>query len=91
MAYTRDQFEAMFQLVTALSHQCIRVDFDEMMNWCEKIVGPDSLTDPQRKEDLENLRNIMHAWKDMQSAIVRHGVPVRNPRGAPRPGEDPGQ
>lgn len=82
MAYTKQQFEAYFQLMSALSHQIIKIDFEEMRNWVDKIVGPDSIHSEQRMEDLTNLQHVIGAFTQMQGIIRQHGVPVRDPRNA---------
>lgn len=80
MAYTKMQFEANFQLVSALAHQIIKVDFDEMLVWVDKIVGPDSVKSEQRRQDLANLHGVLGGFQAMANVIREHGIPVRDPR-----------
>lgn len=77
-AYDQAQFEQAFQLVTAISHQIVKVDFDEMTIWIEKILGPKAVNDEQRRKNLDNLRNVMSQFKEMQKTLFENGIPVRN-------------
>ena len=78
MAYDKRQFEAAFQLITAISNQIIKVDFDEMENWIEKILGPRSLKDDEVKGNLENLKTVMQSYVVMSTILRTHGIPVRD-------------
>ncbi len=80
MAYTKPQFEAYFQLMSALSHQMLKIDFGEMIVWVDKIVGPDALHSDQRKQDLLNLHSVIGGFIEMQKIVRKHGIPVRDPR-----------
>jgi len=78
MAYDKNQFEAAFQLITAISHQIIKVDFQEVENWVEKIMGPQSLKDEATKINLNNLKTVMQSFVVMNRILREHGVPVRD-------------
>jgi len=79
MAYTQAQFEAIFQTVTAVSHQIVKIDWEEMRVWVDKIVGPDSVKNPDRMEDLQNLQIAIGAFGKMQDVLRETGIPIRNP------------
>lgn len=78
MAYDNQQFEAAFQLITAVSHQIIKIDFPEMEIWVDKLLGPRSLKEEETKKNLENLKTVMRQYVTMQEVLRIHGIPVRN-------------
>jgi hypothetical protein len=78
MAYDKAQFEAAFQLITAVSHQIIKIDFEEMEVWVEKLMGPKALKDEETKKNLNNLRTVMRSYTTMKEVLRIHGVPVRD-------------
>ncbi len=78
MAYDNQQFEAAFQLITAVSHQIIKIDFGEMEIWVDKLLGPRALKEEDTKKNLENLKTVMHQFGTIQEVLRIHGVPVRN-------------
>jgi len=76
--YQKNQFEAAFQLVTAVSHQIIKIDFEEMEVWIDKIMSAKTLKDPDAKTNHENLKQVMQAYQQMQGVLLNAGVPVRD-------------
>ncbi len=78
MAYDNQQFEAAFQLITAVSHQIIKIDFEEMTNWMDKLLGPRALKEEDTKKNLENLKTVMRQYVTMQEVLRIHGIPVRD-------------
>lgn len=78
MAYDNAQFESCFQLITAVSHQIIKIDFEEMSNWMDKLLGPRSLKEEDTKKNLENLKTVMRQFTTMQEVLRVHGIPVRD-------------
>ncbi len=78
MSYNSEQFEAAFQLITAVSHQIIKIDFSEVENWVDKLMGSNALKDPEIKKNMENLKGVMKAYRVMQKTLLTNGVPVRN-------------
>ncbi len=78
MAYDNQQFEAAFQLITAVSHQIIKIDFVEMEIWVDKLLGPRALKEEDTKKNMENLKTVMHQFVTLQEVLRVHGIPVRN-------------
>jgi hypothetical protein len=78
MAYTKQQFEAAFQLITAVSHQMIKIDFKEVETWVDKLMGPEALTDEQRKDNMNRLKEVLQQFGNMQQVLLQFGVPVRD-------------
>lgn len=78
MSYDQAQFEATFQLITAVSHQIIKIDFVEMGSWMDKLLGPRSLKDEDTKKNMENLKTVMRQFVTMQEVLRIHGIPVRD-------------
>jgi len=78
MSYDNQQFEACFQLITAVSHQIIKIDFEEMSAWMDKLLGPRSLKEEDTKKNLENLKTVMRQYMTMQEVLRIHGIPVRD-------------
>ena len=78
MAYDKNQFEAAFQLITAVSHQIIKVDFQEVENWVEKILGPSALKDDEIRGNLNHLKTVMQSFIVMDRIVREHGIPVRD-------------
>lgn len=78
MAYDNQQFESAFQLITAVSHQIIKIDFVEMGSWVDKLLGPRSLKEEETKKNLENLKTVMRSFVTMQEVLRVHGIPVRD-------------
>lgn len=78
MAYDQAQFEACFQLITAVSHQIIKIDFAEMENWMDKLLGARSLKEEDTKKNMENLKTVMRQFVTMQEVLRIHGIPVRD-------------
>jgi len=78
MAYDSPQFEATFQLITAVAHQIIKIDFQEMGNWVDKLLGPRALKDEETKKNLDNLKTVMRQFVTMQEVLKIHGIPVRD-------------
>lgn len=78
MQYSKEQFEAAFQLITAVSHQIIKIDFAEMEIWVGKLMSAKALTDPVSKTNLENLKAVLQEFQKMQSTLMGRGIPVRD-------------
>jgi hypothetical protein len=78
MAYNKQHFEAGFQLITAISHQIIKIDFTEMEVWVDKLMGNKALTDDTAKENMQNLKAVMANFGQMQQVLLQRGVPVRD-------------
>jgi len=78
MAYDNQQFESCFQLITAVSHQIIKIDFEEMEIWIDKLLGPRALKEEDTKKNMENLKTVMHQFVTMQQVLKIHGIPVRD-------------
>jgi conjugal transfer/entry exclusion protein len=78
MAYSKQQFEAGFQLITAVSHQIIKIDFKEIEIWIDKMMGAKALTDETAKENMQNLKAVMSNFGQMQQVLMQRGVPVRD-------------
>lgn len=78
MAYTKEHFEAAFQLITAVSHQVIKIDFEEVVIWIDKLMKADSMTDPEVKRNLVSLKNVMREFSNLQQTLYNDGIPVRN-------------
>ncbi len=76
--YDKPQFEAAFQLITAISHQMVKIDFISMEQWVDKLVGPETLNDPARHEAMLHLKTVMRRYHEMQQVLVEHGIPVRD-------------
>lgn len=76
--YEKPQFEAAFQLITAISHQIIKVNFKDVEAWVDKLMGQDALTDPEKRRNLDNLKTVMRQYHQMQAVLMEHGIPVRN-------------
>ena len=76
--YDKPQFEAAFQLITAISHQMVKIDFNSMEQWVDKLVGPEALNDPARHEAMMHLKTVMRRFDEMQQVLVEHGIPVRD-------------
>jgi hypothetical protein len=76
--YEKPQFEAAFQLVTAVSHQIIKIDFAEMEVWIDKLMSAKGLDDPEVKRNHENLKAVMQQYRSMQEVLMVSGVPVRD-------------
>jgi len=78
MAYEQAQFEAAFQLTTAVAHQIIKIDFQEMEIWVDKLLGPRALKEAETKKNLDNLKIVMRQFAEMQDVLKVHGIPVRD-------------
>lgn len=78
MGYSSEQFEAAFQLITAVSHQIIKIDFSEVESWVDKLMSAKSLKDPEAKKNMANLKQVMQSYRVMQKTLLDSGVPVRN-------------
>lgn len=78
MAYEKWVFEQAFQLITAVSHQIVKIDFNEMEEWIDKIMGPKSLTDDQAKANMHRLKHVMRGFAEMRQVLVDYGIPVRD-------------
>jgi hypothetical protein len=76
--YDKPQFEAAFQLVTAISHQMVKIDFNSMEQWVDKLLGQEALSDPARHEAMMHLKTVMRRYDEMQQVLVEHGIPVRD-------------
>jgi len=76
--YEKPQFEAAFQLITAISHQMVKIDFNSMEQWVDKLVGPEALNDADRHEQMINLKTVMRRFHEMQQVLIDHGIPVRD-------------
>jgi len=76
--YNREDFEAAFQLITAISHQVIKIDFQEMDRWVGKMLEVKAIADKTTKDNLDDLRHVMKAFHELQLELYRHGIPVRN-------------
>jgi hypothetical protein len=76
--YDKAQFEAAFQLVTAISHQMVKIDFNSMEQWVDKLLGQEALDDPERHEAMMHLKTVMRRFDEMQKVLVEHGIPVRD-------------
>ena len=76
--YEKPQFEAAFQLITAISHQIIKIDFIEMEVWVDKLMGAEALNDPEVKKNHENLKGVLQAYTAMQRTLMQKGIPVRD-------------
>jgi hypothetical protein len=78
MEYSKEQFESAFQLITAVSHQIIKIDFQAVEVWIDKIMSAKAVTDEGSKENMLNLKQVMQQYKVMQDTLLNSGVPVRN-------------
>jgi len=78
MSYTKEHFEAAFQLITAVSHQIIKIDFAEMTVWIDKLMKADAISDPEVKKNLDSLKNVMKQFYSLQQTLWDDGIPVRN-------------
>ncbi len=78
MTYSNQEFESAFQLVTAVSHQVVKVDFAEMENWVDKLLGPRALKEKDTKVNLDNLKTVMRSFAIMQEVLRTNGIPVRD-------------
>ena len=78
MPYDKQQFEAAFQLLTAVSHQVIKIDYMEIGNWVQKIMGPEALNDPEKQDNMDRLITVLQAYGAMQQVLLEKGVPVRD-------------
>jgi hypothetical protein len=76
--YDKPQFEAAFQLVTAISHQMVKIDFNSMEQWVDKLLGQEALSDPDRRDAMVHLKTVMRRFDEMQQVLVEHGIPVRD-------------
>jgi len=78
MQYSKEQFEAGFQLITAISHQIIKIDFKEIEGWIDKLMGNKALTDETARDNMQNLKAVMNNFDQMQQVLLQRGVPVRD-------------
>ena len=76
--YDKAQFEAAFQLITAISHQMVKIDFNSMEQWVDKLMGQDALDDSEKREAMIHLKTVMRRYHEMQQVIIEHGIPVRD-------------
>ena len=76
--YDKPKFEAAFQLITAVAKQIVQIDFDSVEQWIDNLMGPKSLKDPEAKQNMENLKAVMRAFKQMQATLNERGIPVRD-------------
>ena len=78
MSYEKNQFEAAFQLITAISHQVIKIDFQEVERWVDKIMGPEAINDEVRRDNMNRLKEVLQQYHNMQQVILQFGIPVRD-------------
>jgi len=76
--YEREHFESAFQLLTAVSHQIIKIDFAEMERWVDALMAAKALNDPDKKKNMDNLKQVMRSFAGMQQMLYKHGIPVRD-------------
>ncbi len=78
MHYDKAMFEQVFQLITAVSHQIVKIDFGEMEDWVNKLMGPKALTDDISKANMHQLNHVMRQFAEMRQTLIDHGIPVRD-------------
>jgi hypothetical protein len=81
--YQQPQFEAAFQLITAISNQLIRVDYQEMKRWINNLMTPKTLPaspgyNENARPNLDNLIAVMDALQTMKDTLLERGIPVRD-------------
>jgi len=78
MAYDKAQFEAAFQLITAVSHQIIRIDFTEVEIWVDKLMSAKAMKDADTKKNMDSLKAVMRQFNETKKTLTERGVPVRD-------------
>ncbi len=76
--YDKKQFEAAFQLITAVAHQVIKIDFASVESWVDKLLGQDALNNDDRREAMNNLKVVMGEFDKLKQVLFKHGIPVRD-------------
>lgn len=76
--YEKEHFEAGFQLITAVAHQIIKIDFTEMSRWIDTVMTAKGLNTTEEKRNLLDLQKVMEGFHALQKTLYAHGIPVRD-------------
>jgi len=76
--YEKEHFEAAFQLITAVSHQIIKINFSEMSRWVDVLMEEGAATDKEMARNRLDLQKVMQSYQQLQKIMFTHGIPVRD-------------